>query len=118
MTDWQPIETAPTGTEIIIATWGTKSTVCGIDVVRRIKNGWEGPPSRWESTLSSTVYTANTSHCYTLLKWMPAPALHPSEMDLERAQLKADLDAWVEFMDSVEWAEPDPQSGVVSSSSS
>ena len=108
MTDWQPIETAPTGTEIIIATWGTKSTVCGIDVVRRIKNGWE-------STLSSTVYTANTFHCYTLLKWMPAPALHPSEMDLERAQLKADLDAWVEFMDSVEWAEPDPQSGVVSS---
>ena len=108
MTDWQPIETAPTGTEIIIATWGTKSTVCGIDVVRRIRNGWE-------STLSSTVYTANTSHCYTLLKWMPAPALHPSEMDLERAQLKADLDAWVEFMDSVEWAEPDPQSGVVSS---
>ena len=111
MTDWQPIETAPTGTEIIIATWGTKSTVCGIDVVRRIRYGWE-------STLSSTVYTANTSHCYTLLKWMPAPALHPSEMDLERAQMKADLDAWVEFMDSVEWAEPDPQSGVVSSSSS
>ena len=111
MTDWQPIETAPTGTEIIIATWGTKSTVCGIDVVRRIRYGWE-------STLSSTVYTANTSHCYTLLKWMPAPALHPSEMDLERAQMKADLDAWVEFMDSVEWAEPDRQSGVDSSSSS
>ena len=108
MTDWQPIETAPTNRDTIIATWGTKSTVCGIDVVRRIKNGWE-------STLSSTVYTAGTSHCYTLLKWMPAPALHPSEMDLERAQMKADLDAWVEFMDSVEWAEPDPQSGVVSS---
>jgi hypothetical protein len=89
MTDWQPIETAPISHETILATWGTKSAVYGIDVVQRVKNGWQ-------STVFDSIYADGvTSLGYRLLKWMPAPPLHLSEDDVERAKNVAALDAWV-----------------------
>ena len=88
MKDWQSIESAPKGNDLILVTWGGKSFVEGIDIVRRTNKGWE-------STLSDIVYRDGKFECYTLLKWMPAPALHPSEKDQENAESKAKIDEWV-----------------------
>ena len=88
MKDWQSIESAPKGNDLILVTWGGKSFVEGIDIVRRTNKGWE-------STLSDIVYRDGKFECYTLLKWMPAPALHPSEKDEEKAESKAKIDEWV-----------------------
>ena len=88
MKDWQSIESAPKGNDLILVTWGGKSFVEGIDIVRRTNKGWE-------STLSDIVYRDGKFECYTLLKWMPVPALHPSEKDQEKAESKAKIDEWV-----------------------
>ena len=88
MKDWQSIESAPKGNDLILVTWGGKSFVEGIDIVRRTNKGWE-------STLSDIVYRDGKFECYTLLKWMPAPALHPSEKDEQKAESKAKIDEWM-----------------------
>jgi len=85
---WQTIESAPKGNDLILVTWGSKFLVEGIDIVRRTNKGWE-------SSLSDIVYRDGKFEGYTLLKWMPAPALHPSEKDQEKAERKAKMDEWV-----------------------
>ncbi len=85
---WQTIESAPKGNDLILVTWGSKFLVEGIDIVRRTNKGWE-------SSLSDIVYRDGKFEGYTLLKWMSAPALHPSEKDQEKAERKAKMDEWV-----------------------
>ena len=85
---WQTIESAPKGNDLILVTWGSKFLVEGIDIVRRTNKGWE-------SSLSDFVYRDGKFEGYTLLMWMPAPALHPSEKDEKAAERKAKMDEWV-----------------------
>ena len=77
--EWQSMESAPKGRDLILVTYGSSSIVGGIDIVRRSDIGWE-------STLSDMVYRDGKFGYYNLLKWMPPPALHPSEEDEERAR--------------------------------